>query len=115
MNRLTAFVKFISLCLMALMVWTIILAAAAFWSKTGTPLFLIAPKPNAAAIAVASGGSLEDFGRYTAITRANTPGFIKSLYQNGAFLVLDVKIIAGCRGLKQKENQQQKLKNLTPL
>ena len=99
-------------CVLVFASWTLLLASATLLSGQGTPLFIIAPREGAARVAVNAGGALEKFTPHTAITRSKTPGFVRKLYANGAFLVLDANIVSGCRGLKIKEQQKVRLQTL---
>jgi hypothetical protein len=89
--------KYVLGALAVLSVWTMFLAGMAFVSAAGSNVAVFAPPGRAAEVAVAAGGSLEEFSSMLAITRSDEAGFVGRLYSNGAFLVIDARVVAGCR------------------
>lgn len=88
---------FVISCFAVLLCWSCILAVTAFISPPGTAYFVISPLKNPVKVAIEAGGSLEDFGTNTVVTRSSAPDFIHKLYKAGAVLVLDVGVVSGCR------------------
>lgn len=50
-------------------------------------------------VALRGGGSLEGFGASFAVTRSTDPRYVFSLYQAGAWVVIDARVLQSCRGL----------------
>ena len=80
-------------------VWTCILVGMAFFSAPGSSVAIFTAPGRAAETAVEAGGSLEEFSSMIAITRSDQPGFVARLYGAGALLVIDARVVAGCRAV----------------
>ena len=85
-----------------LVLWTGALAGMALFSAPGANVAVFTVPGRAAETAVAAGGSLEEFSSMIAITRSDEPGFVGRLYGAGAFLVIDARVVAGCRAVLRR-------------
>ncbi len=94
--------KFLVGVTLILAVWTAVLAGMAFFSAPGSNVAVFTSPGHAAETAVQAGGSLEEFSSMIAITRSDAPGFVGRLYGAGAFLVIDARVVAGCRAVLQR-------------
>lgn len=94
--------KFIAAAVAVLAVWVVILAGMAFFSAPGSSVAIFTAPGQAAQTAVAAGGSLEEFSSMVAITRSDDPQFVSRLYGAGAFLVIDARVLAGCRAVLKR-------------
>ncbi len=83
-------------------VWTAIVVGMAFFSAPGANVAIFTAPGRAAETAIAAGGSLEEFSSIIAITRSTAPGFVGRLYGAGALLVIDARVVAGCRAVLQR-------------
>ena len=79
--------------------WTAVLAGLAFAAPPGTSVAVFARPGRAADTAVRAGGSLEEFSGMIAVTRSDEPGFVLRLYRAGALLVIDARVVSGCRAV----------------
>lgn len=50
-------------------------------------------------VVLRGGGSLERFGASFAVTRSTDPSYVFSLYQAGAWAVIDARVLESCRNL----------------
>jgi hypothetical protein len=79
--------------------WVAIMAALTFvTTQPGLSVAVISRRGEGVEIAAAAGGRLVDAGDYVTIARSEEPGFILRLYRAGALLVLDARVVEGCRG-----------------
>jgi hypothetical protein len=81
--------------------WTAILAGLAFTLPPGAPLAVFAPGHALETVAAAR-GSFEGLGRSIAVTRSPESGLTQRLYQAGALLVIDARVVMSCRALLSK-------------
>lgn len=91
--------RFVMWSVVVLVIWTAILAGMAFFSSPGSNVAAFTAPGRAADTAIEAGGSLEEFSSMIAITRSNEAGFVGRLYAAGAFLVIDARVVAGCRAV----------------
>lgn len=99
LRRLARFVMWV---VAVLVIWTAILAGMAFFNSPGSNVAAFTAPGRAADIAVEAGGSLEEFSSMIAITRSPETGFVSRLYGAGAFLVIDARVVSGCRAVLSK-------------
>lgn len=90
--------KFGMWCVIVLVAWLAILTGVAFFAPTGTPMIVFSPG-HAIDVASRGGGSLERFGTSLAVTRSTDPRYVFSLYQAGAWVVIDARVLQSCRSL----------------
>jgi hypothetical protein len=81
--------------------WTTILAGLALTLPPGAPLAVFAPGHALETVAEAR-GSFERLGRSIAVTRSAEPGFAQRLYEAGALLVIDARVVMSCRKVFSK-------------
>jgi hypothetical protein len=94
--------KYLIGAVLVLAAWTGILAGMAFFSAPGSNVAVFTSPGRAAETAVRAGGSLEEFSSMIAITRSDEPGFVVRLYGAGALLVIDARVVAGCRAVLRR-------------
>jgi hypothetical protein len=90
--------KFGMWCGIVLLSWLAILTGVAFFAPAGTPMIVFSPG-HAMDVVLRSGGSLERFGASFAVTRSTDPRHVFSLYQAGAWVVIDARVLQSCRNL----------------
>jgi hypothetical protein len=86
-------------------VWVALLAGLAFTAEPGSNVAAFTLPGRAAEVAVEAGGSLEEFSSMLVITRSTDQDFVSHLYASGTFLVIDARVIAGCRAAYTRARQ----------
>lgn len=98
-------IKYFGWALAVLVAWTGVIAGLTFFSEPGSSVAIFTAPGRAADTAVRAGGSLEDFSSMIAITRSRQPDFVARLYGAGAFLVVDARVVSGCRAAFTKSKR----------
>jgi hypothetical protein len=81
---------------LALSVWMLILLAMPFVGPSGRQIAVVGDEGKAIRTIVAAGGRVLDIRRNAVIGISGSPSFAAQLYRNGAILVLEGRIAAGC-------------------
>jgi len=77
-------------------VWLLILAAMPFVGPAGRQVAVVGDGASAVRIIAAAGGRIVEVRRGATLARSDRPGFVRALYANGAPLVIEGRIAAGC-------------------
>ncbi len=97
--------KYIGAGAAALFIWSGIVVCLAFFAAPGASVAAFTLPGRAAEVAVDAGGSLEEFTSMMVITRSAERGFVGRLYGEGAFLVIDARVVSGCRAVLRSGRQ----------
>lgn len=76
--------------------WLAIMIVLPFVGPAGRQVAVVGDSTRAARTIAAAGGTIVERRRGATIARASDRGFVASLYRNGALLVIEGRIAAGC-------------------
>ena len=84
--------------LMALVLsgWATIMVAMPFVGPAGRQVAVVGDQPGAAKAILAAGGMIVETRRGAILARSDRPDFVAELYANGARLVVEGRVGAGC-------------------
>lgn len=81
---------------LALGAWTAVLLAMPFVGPAGRDVAVVGDTARALRVIAAAGGEVVQVRRGATLARSDRPGFVAALYRNGAWLVVEGRIGAGC-------------------
>lgn len=81
---------------LALGVWAVVLIAMPFFGPSGRDVAVVGDTARTLRIIAAAGGQVVQLRRGATLARSDRPGFAAALYRNGAWLVVEGRIGAGC-------------------
>lgn len=81
---------------LALGIWALVLLAMPFVGPAGRDVAVVGDSTRAIRIIAAAGGEVVQVRRGATLARSDRPGFVAALYRNGARLVVEGRIGAGC-------------------
>lgn len=76
--------------------WAAIMVALPFVGPPGRLVAVVGNRPQTIRAVATAGGRIVDIRRGAVLARSDQPDFPTRLYANGAFLVLEGRIAAGC-------------------
>jgi hypothetical protein len=76
--------------------WAAIMAAMPFVGPTGRTVALVGDPGTTTRIVLAAGGTIVERRGRAILARSDRPGFAAALYREGAALVLEGRVAAGC-------------------
>lgn len=79
-----------------LTIWALILVAMPFVGPAGRQVAVVGEANAAVRAITAAGGEVVEVRRGATLARGRTPGFVRRLYANGAWGVIEGRIAAGC-------------------
>jgi hypothetical protein len=85
-----------ALAALVLGLWTMVMIAMPFVGPAGRQAAVIGDAAAAVRTIVAAGGTVVEVRRGATLARSDHPGFIVGLYVEGAPLVIEGRIAAGC-------------------
>jgi hypothetical protein len=80
--------------------WVLIMLILPFVGPAGRDVVIVGDSARAVRAVAAASGRIIDVRRHATVARSDQPGFAFALYRNGAPLVLEGRIAAGCLGLR---------------
>lgn len=81
---------------MALAVWVLVMLAMPFVGPTGRQVAVVGDYRSAVRAISLSGGRIVEVRNHAVLAKSPDPGFVRQLYANGARLVIEGRIAAGC-------------------
>ena len=81
--------------------WAVIMLILPLVGPAGRDVVVVGDNARAVRAITAAGGRIIDVRRHATVARSDQPGFARALYRNGARLVLEGRIAAGCLGLRR--------------
>lgn len=85
-----------ALVALVLGLWTLVMIAMPFVGPAGRPVAVIGDAAAAVRTIAAAGGTVVEVRRGATLARSDHPGFVAGLYVEGAPLVIEGRIAAGC-------------------
>jgi hypothetical protein len=76
--------------------WLSFAAGSAAFAPPGRSFALIGPSDRALGAIAAAGGHIVQTGNFVTIAQADDAGFVRRLYANGAWFVVDADGAGGC-------------------
>ena len=76
--------------------WTTIMLAMPFVGPSGRQVAVVGDPIRATRAIIAAGGKVIEVRDGMTLARSDRPGFVAALYRNGARLVIEGRISAGC-------------------
>lgn len=86
----------VALILLVLGIWTLVMIAMPFVGGRGRQVAVIGDSAAAVRTIAAAGGTVVEVRRGATLARSDHPGFVAGLYVEGAPLVVEGRIAAGC-------------------
>ena len=80
--------------------WAGIMLILPLVGPAGRDVVIVGDPAQAVRAVAAAGGAIVDVRRHATLARSARPGFAWALYRNGAYLVLEGRVAAGCLGLR---------------
>jgi hypothetical protein len=85
-----------ALAALVLLAWALIMIALPFAGPVGRQVAVVGDSGRAVRAIAAAGGSVVEIRRGATLARSKRRGFVLALYRNGAPLVIEGRIAAGC-------------------
>jgi len=86
----------VALAGLVLGLWTLVMIALPFVGSTGRQVAVIGDGAAAVRTIAAAGGTVVEVRRGATLARSDRSGFVAALYAEGAPLVIEGRIAAGC-------------------
>lgn len=80
-------------------VWTLVMIALPFVGPSGRDVAVVGDRNQAVRAILAAGGAVIEARGRAVLARSSRPGFAAALYREGAPLVIEGRIAAGCLSL----------------
>lgn len=78
--------------------WALVMVAMPFVGPAGRQVAVVGDSGNSVRAILAAGGSIIEVRGRAVLARSDRPGFVGALYREGAGLVIEGRIGAGCFG-----------------
>ena len=77
-------------------IWSMMMIGLPFFGPAGRQVAVVGDAAEAVRAVLAAGGRIVEVRRGAVLARSDRPGFAAALYGNGARLVLEGRLAAGC-------------------